>query len=402
MKKSIVLIPLLFILLSGYTLKAQINGTSTSVTGQTGVITTTVPFLLITPDARSGGMADAGVAITPDANSTYWNPSKLAFVQDNMGFSASYNPWLRELVPDINLYYISGYKKLDDVSAIGASVKYFSLGDIAFTNNNGNNIGNYRPQELSADLSYARKLTDHFSLGVTGRYIYSDLTGQFTLPNGTTISPAKDAAVDVSAYDVHQVHLGKLNADLAFGCNISNIGPKLSYISGYIGDFLPANLKLGGNLNLHINEENEISFSLDLNKLLVPTPPDYLLNYRGDDSIVNGQPVIIKGKNPNVSVIQGMIQSFGDAPGGASQQWAEIDPSFAFEYWHNRMFAIRAGYFYEALTEGNRQYLTFGIGGKYNGFALDLSYLFPTNAQSVLTRSPLENTIRFTLSYYIK
>ena len=375
-----------------------INGNAT-VTGQTGVVTTTVPFLLISPDARAGGMADAGVAVTSDANSIYWNPSKLAFAPDDMAFSASYTPWLSELVPDISLTDISAYKKLDDKSGIGASFRYFSLGDITFTNAKNQNLNTFRPDEFAFDAGYARKLSEHFSIGLTGEFIYSDLSGGTTLSNGEVTRPAVDVAAGISAYYTKKINIGSKTADFAFGVNVDNIGPKITYTEAAHKDFIPTNLKVGGYLNFHIDENNEIGVALDLNKLLVPTPPIYEVNSK--DSIVynpDGSPKILNGKSSNVSVFQGMIQSFYDAPGGFKQEIALIDPSIAFEFLHAHKYAARIGFFYEDPNEGNRQYLTLGVGFKYKWLNLDLSYLVPTNGGTTTTRSPLENTFRFSLS----
>jgi hypothetical protein len=381
--------------------KATAQKFSSADGAHTGVVTTTVPMLLITPDARSGGMADAGVAISPDANAMHWNPAKLAFEPNDLGVSITYTPWLRQLVPDISLSYLSMYKKIDKLSGFGASLRYFSLGDITFTDNTGHEIRNYRPNEFALDAGYARKLSDHFSIGIAGRFIYSDLTGNLTVQSGESTRPAVDFAGDISAYYTKKIKIKGTDADLAFGGNISNMGGKITYTDAAHRDFIPTNLKLGGYLNLHINEFNDLGFALDFNKLLVPTPPIYRLNYLGtDDSLdKNNQPVIYKGKDPNVPVIQGMIQSFYDAPGGFSEEFSEINPSIAIEYWYAHQFAGRMGFFYEDPTKGNRQYLTFGVGVRYTVFNIDLSYLVPTNGAKTVIRSPLENTLRFTLAF---
>jgi hypothetical protein len=396
--KNIISISLIF---AGSLSLIQLHAQSKNQTAWTSsVVTTTVPVLLITPDARSGGMADAGVAISPDANAMHWNPAKLAFEPDDLGVSVTYTPWLRQLVPDISLSYLSMYKKIDKLSGFGASLRYFSLGDINFTDQNGNAIRTYRPNEFALDAGYARKLSDHFSIGIAGRFIYSDLSGTLTLASGEATRPAVDFAGDISGYYTTKVKLGGTDADLAFGGNISNMGGKITYTDAAHRDFIPTNLKLGGYLNLHVNEFNDIGFALDFNKLLVPTPPIYLLNYnQTGDSLKNGQPVIYKGMDNNVPVIQGMIQSFYDAPRGFSEEISEINPSIAVEYWYAHQIAGRMGFFYEDPAKGNRQYLTFGVGIKYTVFNLDLAYLVPTNGAKTVVRSPLENTLRFTLSF---
>ncbi len=376
-----------------------INGSNASVTGQTGVVTTTVPFLLISPDARSGGMADAGVAISPDANAMYWNPAKLAFEPDEMGISMNYTPWLSELVPDISLSTLSMYKKIDKFSGFGASLRYFSLGDITFTDNYNHYLKTFRPNEFALDAGYARKLSDHFSVGVAGRFIYSDLAGATPLSNGEVTKPASDFAGDLSAYYTTKIKFKSgMPADLAFGGNISNIGGKITYTNAAQRDFIPTNLKIGGYLNLHINEYNDLGFAVDFNKLLVPTPPIYE-DSAGQLVLKNGLPVVKYGRDPNTSVIQGMFQSFYDAPGGFKQEMALIDPSIAIEYWYAHQIAGRMGFFYEDPNEGNRQYMTFGVGLRYSVFNIDFSYLVPTNGGTTTTRSPLENTLRFSLSF---
>ena len=376
-----------------------INGSNASVTGQTGVVTTTVPFLLISPDARAGGMADAGVAVAPDANAIYWNPAKLAFEPDEMGVSIAYTPWLSQLVPDISLSSLSMYKNIDKFSGFGASLRYFSLGDITFTDNNNNYLKTFRPNEFAIDAAYARKLSDHFSIGVTGRFIYSDLAGATTLSNGEATKAAADGSGDFSAYYTTKVKFKDgTKADLAFGGNITNIGGKITYTDAAQRDFIPTNLKVGGYLNVHVNEYNDIGFALDFNKLLVPTPPVYETD-SGRLVLKNGLPVVKYGRDPNTSVIQGMIQSFYDAPGGFSQEMALIDPSIAIEYWYAHQVSGRIGFFYESPNEGNRQFLTFGVGLRYSVFNIDFSYLVPTNGGTTTTRSPLENTLRFSLSF---
>jgi len=377
-----------------------INGSTASITGQTGVVTTTVPFLLISPDARAGGMADAGVAVSPDANSIYWNPAKIAFAPDEMGVSIGYTPWLSELVPDISLSSISMYKRIDKFSGFGGSLRYFSLGDITFTDNNNNYLKTFRPNEFALDAGYARKLSEHFSIGVAGRFIYSDLAGATTLSNGEATRPAADGAGDFSAYYTTKLKFKDgTKADFALGGDVSNIGGKITYTDAAQRDFIPTNLKIGGYLNVHVNEYNDIGFTLDFNKLLVPTPPIYATDSGQLVLGKNGLPVVLYGRDPNTSVIQGMLQSFYDAPGGFKQELALIDPSFAIEYWYAHQVAGRIGFFYEDPAEGDRQYMTFGVGLRYSVFNIDFSYLVPTNGNTTTTRSPLENTLRFSLSF---
>jgi hypothetical protein len=370
------------VILSGYILLLSGKVSGQSIPNPQNVITTTVPFLLITPDARSGGLGDAGVAISPDANTIHWNPAKLADESDNFGVSVNYTPWLRAISPDMSISYIAAFIKLNSESGLGASFRYFSLGDVSFTTGGGSTIKTYQPYEYAGDLAYARKISEHISLGIAGRYIYSDLSGTLKLPSGDSTHPAEDFAGDISAYYTNKIVVFSSPADLAFGVNISNIGGKITYTDAAHRDFISTNLKIGGYLNIHANNNNNaFGIALDLNKLLVPTPGNRF--------------------SSNPSVIQGMMQSFYDAPGGFKEEAEEIDPSIGFEYKYKDMFAARTGFLYEAPGKGNRQYLTFGIGGRYKGFCLDLAYLLPTNNQTMIGGSPLNNTLRFTIGYYL-
>ena len=356
--------------------------------GNLNTITTAVPFLLISPDSRAGGMGDVGVATTPDANSLHWNPAKFSFVEDEVGFSVSYVPWLRALVPDINLSYLAGYKKLNDNDAVAMELRYFTLGDTTFTDVIGNNLGQYKPSEFAIGSSYSRKLSDQFSLAIAGRYIYSNLTGGQSA-GGITTNAGQSIAADVAGYYKKTVRIAKKDMDLAFGANISNIGNKISYTETSTRDFIPINLRLGTALNADLDDYNKISFAFDLNKLLVPTPPIY------NDSIDDQ---IDFGKDPNVSVVSGIFQSFGDAPGGSSEEMREINFSVGTEYWYDDQFAVRAGYFNEHDTKGGRKFFTFGSGVRYNVFSLDFSYLINAS-RAINGNNPLANTMRFTLIF---
>ena len=351
-------------------------------------ITTAVPFLLISPDSRAGGMGDVGVATSADANSMHWNPAKYSFIDQEVGFAVSYVPWLRELVPDINLSYISGYKKLNKNDVIAMELRYFTLGDITFTDVIGNNLGQYKPNEFAIGSSYSRKLSDQFSLAISGRYIYSNLTGGQSA-GGIATNAGQSIAADVAGYYLRDIRIAKNDMQLAFGANISNIGNKISYTETSTRDFIPINLRLGTALNADLDEYNKISFAFDINKLLVPTPPIY------NDSISDQ---IDFGKDPNVSVVSGIFQSFGDAPGGFNEEMREINFSLGTEYWYNNQFAIRAGYFNEHNTKGGRKFFTFGSGVKYNVFALDFSYLINAS-RAINGNNPLANTMRFTLTF---
>jgi len=357
-------------------------------------ITTAVPFLMIAPDSKSGSMGDVGVATTPDANSLHWNPAKYAFVEDDMGIAVSYVPWLRALVPDINLSYLSGYKKLNDNEAIGMELRYFSLGNITFTDIDGNTIGQFNPNELALASTYARKLSDNFSLAIAGRYIYSNLTGG-QMAGGIPTQAGQSLAADVAGYYEKPIRISGQDVDLAIGGNISNIGNKISYTETAVRDFIPINLRLGTALSTELDDYNRMSFAFDINKLLVPTPPIYDTKDIDEDG---DKTEIVAGKDPDVSVVSGIFQSFGDAPEGFKEEVREINYSVGMEYWYADQFAIRAGYFFEHNTKGGRQFFTFGSGVKYNVFALDFSYLINAS-RSIKGNNPLANTMRFTLVF---
>lgn len=353
-------------------------------------ITTSVPFLLISPDARGGAMGETGAASDPDVSSLHWNPSKLAFAEKSIGIEISYLPWLRELVDDIGMYNVGGYYKPDKNQAIGFGLRYFSLGSIMFTNSTGQNIGEYKPNEFSLEAGYSRKLTDNLSGGVTGRFIYSNLTlGQQV---GSAASHAGTSfAADVSMYYRTPLEIRDFRkSSLAFGMNISNIGAKIAYTSTIRKDFIPTNLRLGTSFSFDIDDYNSMSFNIDFTKLLVPSPPIYI----ADSFDVNGNRVIAQGKDPDVSVVKGIFQSFYDAPGGFSEELKEVTWAVGAEYWYNKQFALRAGYFHESEMKGNRKFITMGAGLKYNVFGLDFAYLVSTDQ-----RSPLDNTLRFTLTF---
>lgn len=355
---------------------AQTNPNGSNI----NAIPTEVPFLNISPDSRSGAMGDAGVALSPDVNANFWNPSKLAFLESNDALSVSYSPWLRHLVPDISLSYLSYAHKIDERNTIGASLRYFNYGSIQLTDDNTNDQGTYTPNEYSLDVSFARKFGDNFSLGLTARYIHSNISSiSFATGSSQAAKAGNALAADVSLYYTAPYGDGNL---FAFGTHISNIGTKISYSDVGNKYFLPANLKIGVANTWQLDDVNEFTATFDINKLLVPTPP-----LRDQDG------KIIKGKDDNVSVPAGLFQSFGDAPGGFSEELKEISFSPGVEYWYNKQFAVRAGYFYENPNKGDRHYVTMGIGFKYNIFDFDFSYLAASQQNSALA-----NTLRFTLS----
>lgn len=367
----------------------------TNIAKNINVVTTAVPFLSIGPDARQGALGDAGAASSPDANATHWNPSKLAFIQKQMGFSVSYTPWLRQLVPDINLAYLSWFYKLKNRQTIGGSLRYFSLGNIEFTDNNGVTTGSYNPNEYAIDFSYARQLSDEFSAAMSARYIYSNLTGAVNV-QGAYTHPGRSMGVDLSAYyNSKEITIGGKKSTISAGLCISNIGPKISYSNTAQADFLPINLRLGPCLTMNLDKYNKLSFLFDINKLLVPTPPVYRLASNGSDSIgPDGQPMILYGKDPNVAVATGMFQSFSDAPGGFTEELHEINICGGIEYWYDNQFAFRTGFFYENKTKGGRQYFTMGAGFRLNVINIDAAYLIPISQQN-----PLQNTLRITLGF---
>lgn len=376
--------------------------------GRMNTITTAVPFLLIGPDSRSGGMGDAGVALPADASAVHWNPSKLAFAENQGEFRISVSPWLRNLVPDMSLAYLSGFKKLKNKrSAVGGSLRYFNLGSITFTDVNGGVIRDFKPAEFAVDVCFAQQFSDRFSGGISLRYINSNLTAGLNV-NGANTKAGQAVAADVSFfYRKDDMQLGDKDATFAFGVDVSNIGNKMSYSETSKTDFLPINLRFGPSMTVELDDYNTITFNADVNKLLVPTPPLYALDSTGQlISDGKGGYVIASGEDPNRGVASGIFGSFTDAPGTLytdgtvvpgsklKEELREFYFGGGFEYWYAKQFAFRTGYFWESLYKGNRKYFTMGLGVKYSIFSLDFSYLI-ANTQ----RSPLANTLRFTLGF---
>lgn len=360
--------------------------------GNQNYISTGMPILLISPDAVSSGMGDVGVATTPDAYSAHWNNAKFAFTEGTFGVSTTFIPWLRNLnVGDMNLLYLGGYYKLGSRGTVAASLTYFSLGDIDMTDNEGMKVMVLHPNEFAFDLTYALKITDNLSLGASGRFMRSDLTNGQTINDGSGNSEthaANSLAADIGLY--YQKPIDK-EQEIAFGAFISNLGAKLSYSDANNNkEFLPSNLRLGGRYTNEIDEHNKISVMLDLNKLLVPTPKFRTYSVDGIQSLQEYN---------NISTMAGVFQSFSDAPGGMSEELQEIQLSAGAEYWYEEFLAVRAGYFYEHVNKGGRQYATVGIGLRYNIFSFDFSYLIPTTK---LSTNPLSNTIRIQLSMDLK
>jgi len=357
------------------------------------VVTSALPMLNIGPDARMGGMANAGVAASPDANALFWNPAKLAFMgAGTMQGGLSYTPWLRRLVPDVELMFANVAMGLGDRSGVGASLRYFSLGDITFRNEQGDEQGTYRPYEMALDVAYALKLSENWSAGVGLRYALSDLT-QGQVVGSLQTKPGQTVATDVSFYyQGEELNLpdGQKGQWLG-GLNISNIGAKVKYTESGDADFIPTNLKLGVGYNWILDRYNRVVVLFDVNKLLVPTQPVRdLLDADGDGDRYE----IIAGKDDNVPVIQGILQSWDPAakPDGSRELMREFMYNAGVEYWYDNKFAVRGGYQHEDALKGNRRFFTMGFGLRYSLLGLDFAYLFPAD-QTV--RSPLENTIRF-------
>lgn len=341
-----------------------------------------VPLLSIAPDSRSAGMGDAGVASSPDANSQHWNLAKYAAIDKKWGVSLSYIPWLRKLTNDINLAYLAGYYRIDHMQAVSASLRYFSMGQMVFTDDQGQRLTTHNPNEFALDLGYSLKFFEGLTGGIAFRFIRSDLTGNFAQANAVGSAKAGTSyAADIALYYQKPLQIRGHKSEYAFGFTITNIGSKLSYNDVY-KNFIPITMRLGGRWTSHIDAYNELSALVDASKLLIPTPPRY-----GSDS------KIIKGMNPDVPVVSGMIQSFYDAPGGAAEEFHEVYWSAGLEYTYAKQFALRTGFFYEDQSKGGRQYFTLGAGVSYNVFTLDAAYLIPTAGFN----SPMANTMRFSL-----
>lgn len=344
------------------------------------VVTTAVPFLRISPDARAGGMGDLAIATTPDASSPYFNLGKVPFNALRTGLNLTYTPWLKRLVNDVYLASMAGYHKLDDNQAISASLRYFSLGSIQFTDNFGNPLQSFNPREFGIDVGYSRKLGERTGFGVGLKYIYSNLAGGSV--GGNTYKAGTTVAGDIGIY--HNAH-NEVGQGWAFGAALTNLGGKISYTDNADQrDFIPANLGIGTTYTSVLDESNRVMFGIDINKLLVPTPPAV-----GDSAGL----VAYRQK----SVVSSWASSFGDAPGGFSEELKEFQISAGAEYVYADQFALRAGYFYENKTKGNRRYFTTGVGVKYNVFGLNFSYLIPTG--SGINQNPLANTLRFSLVF---
>lgn len=334
------------------------------------VITTAVPFLTITPDARAAGMGDAGVATSADVNSAYWNAGKLAFIDNGLGYgvSGSYTPWLGKIINDMYVFYLSGFYKIGREQTVAASMKYFDLGEIQFRGDAGQDLGRFNPREFAFDVTYSRLLTEELALGGALRYVHSNLTGAFA-SGGIDARPGNSVAVDLGVY--YTKPLTSRNATLSLGAAITNLGAKISYSDANNRDFIPTNLRMGSAYTMELDPKNKLTFALDFNKLLVPSPP----------------------RNNSTPLLSGIFGSFTDARGGFKEEIREFMTSTGVEYWYNNTLAGRLGYFHEATDKGNRKYLTAGVGLRHNRFGVDLAYLVPTNKRE----NALAETLRLTI-----
>ncbi len=404
-----ILVSVLFLVFISNFSFSQKTDTQTKSDLQLNSITTALPFLSITPDSRAGGMGEAGTALSPNSTSIYWNTSMLSFAKKKAEIGLSYVPWLRQLTNDISLSYVSGYAKLNDKHTIGGSLRYFSLGEITFTDNAGGLIRNDKPSEYEITGAYAFKLSRKMSVGVNGDFAYSNLTGGL-VTGGVNTKAGIAGAADISFTYLNQdAKIGTTNGDFVFATTLNSIGNKISYSENSRRDFLPMNIKVASSFKAELDKYNSLLLAFELQKLLVPTPPIYAADGK----------TIASGKNNDIGVIAGMLQSLHDAPGtivkdasgnyvqnadGSYQvvkgsklkeELSEINIATGLEYWYNDVFALRTGYFHESKNKGNRKYVNFGAGFKYNNLGIDMSYLVSVSGRN----SPLANTIRFTLRY---
>lgn len=378
MKKTSAILVLLVALMTALTVQAQdkknmFNPERNSVTSQT-----------IAPDARSAGLGDAGVATDPDVNSQYWNPAKYPFTISRAGVAINYTPWLRQLVNDMDLAYLAGYYRIGEHSAVSASMRYFSLGEVFLGDGSDNNM-TINPYEMSLDVAYSLMLSEKFSIAAAVRWIYSDLTYDYT----SDTSPGSAFAADIACYYQNYFNLGQRECQLGLGLNISNIGSKITFGGSNYSEFIPTNLRLGAALKVPIDEYNAFTLTADANKLLIPTVP-----VQEDEETDEAYQKRLEDDYYNLSSISGIFKSFGDAPGGFSEELQEIQWSVGAEYCYNDQFTVRAGYHHQSENKGNLKYFTVGAGFRMNVFSLDAAYVIAT-AKS----NPLDQTLRFTLAF---
>lgn len=361
---------ILFLIISQFSILAQTTTPGLIGQGRNRTITSAVPFLTITPDARAAGLGDTGAASSADANSAYWNSAKLAFTENEAGVSISYTPWLAKIINDMYIFYGAGYYKIDRNQTVGVSMKYFDMGSVDLRDDNNLQVGTHSPRDFAFDVTYSRLLSENLSIGGSIRYIYSNLIGANAIAD---TKPGKSIAVDMGIFYTKPIVSN--NANLSLGASISNIGAKMSYSNADVKDFIPGNLRLGGAYLIEVGPTNTFTFLMDFNKLLVPTPQD---------------------GSRQKSLLSGVFGSFGDAPLGFSEEIREIMVSGGIEYWYNETFAGRIGYFNEAYDKGNRKYITGGLGLKKEWFGLDVAYMVPINKRE---NTALAETIRFTLHF---
>jgi hypothetical protein len=376
MKRSYLLV--YFVTFFGFASNAQhlgITNQNPSITGQNNqerVIVTAVPFLTITPDSRAAGMGDAGVATSPDVNSQHWNAAKYAFMKENFALGVSYTPWLNKLINDMWIGYLTAYKRLSKYEGVAISLRYFDLGDVDLRDDAGVSLGLFNPKEYAFDASYSRKLSENLSMAITGRFIYSNLIGNYGTSNQAKAGVS--GAGDVSLYGFKDFTFKAKDTRWSYGVALTNIGQKLTYTGNSQKEFIPMNLRIGTAVTRDLDMYNKFTFTIDANKLMVPTP---------QDSTNNSQ---------DITMLNGMFKSFGDAPDGLKEELREVMLSLGAEYWYNNTFAGRLGYFYENKYKGNRKFLTFGLGLRYKKFGLDLAYMVPIKQYYALGE-----TFRFTL-----
>jgi hypothetical protein len=352
----------------------------------TNTVVSAVPFLRIISDARSGAMGDAGIAVSADPNAMHFNASKLVFSDQSLGLAATYTPWLRSIgLNDVYLAYLTGFKKIGDLQTVGFGLRYFSLGSIQFTDPNGTPLNTGRPNEFELSGAYARKLSEKLSAAVTGKFIYSNLAAG-NIVNGEVIEPGIAGAADFSMTYKTPIKVSKGESDLTIGLAITNIGSKITYTNSLFRDFLPANFGLGGAWTFNFDTHNSLTFTTDINKMLVPTPCQGLDCDQDRDG---------RADYKDVSPVSAIFSSWTDAPEGLSEEIKEFTYSVGTEYWYDKQFAVRAGYFSEHRQKGNRKFFTVGLGLKYNLFGLNFSYLVPTTSR----RNPLDNTLRFSMLF---
>lgn len=391
---------------------AQPNGGGSGVTDndlQLNTITTALPFMAITPDSRAGGMGDAGTALSATSTSVYWNTSMLSFAEDKSELSLSYTPWLRQLTNDISLSYLSAYYKINKIHTIGGSLRYFSLGEITFTDVSGNVLRDDKPSEFELTGAYAFRLAKRLSIGINGKFAYSNLTGGLTVGGVNTKAGVVGAADFSITYRNDDAKIGRTSGIYSFATTINNLGNKVAYSELSKRDFIPMNLKIGNSFEAEFDDYNKVTFAVDLQRLLVPTPAFY--------ANIDGNYTMLSGMNGDVGIINSIMQSFYDAPGVVAkdengdyiqntdgtyevvkgtklkEELAEINIAAGAEWWYNDVLAMRTGIFYENKNKGNRQFLNFGASLKYNMFSIDFSYLASISGR----QSPLANTLRFTL-----